>query len=112
MIRNIKRDKVVKKLADIAFGKSNDVLKLVICDPESILSELDQLDLTMLSEIKKAANGVIEIKLIDRLKALEALLKVTDSYDHVPENENKTDAFIRAIENAAMENGRRDAVED
>jgi hypothetical protein len=35
--------------------------------------DLDKLDLSLLSEVKRNEKGTVEIKLIDRLKALEQL---------------------------------------
>jgi hypothetical protein len=37
------------------------------------VEDLSQLDLSLLSEIKRSEKGMVEIKLIDRLRALEQL---------------------------------------
>lgn len=72
--RKIEGIDVLRKIADLAFGRANDAVKLVILDHER--EELDSLDLSLLSEVKRGSNGVIEIKLINRLEALELLAKL------------------------------------
>lgn len=60
---------VTRRLAELAFGKVNDCVKLAL--EEGV--ELDKLDLSLLSEVKRNDKGTVEIKLIDRLKVLEQL---------------------------------------
>ncbi len=66
---NIKPSDVHRRLAELAFGKANDCVKLAF-DPET---KVDKLDLSLLSEIKRNEKGTVEVKLVDRLKALEQL---------------------------------------
>lgn len=75
MAKKIKRQNVLEWLAEIAFGNSNDAVKLAFVDAEQDKERLDSLDLTMLSEIKRLQNGSVEVKLIDRIKVIELLLR-------------------------------------
>lgn len=60
-------------LRRLAFGEIQDAVKLLYADEVQILSELDQLNLYNVSEIKRPKGGGMEIKFFDRLKALEKL---------------------------------------
>ena len=65
----IRREDVTRRLAELAFGKANDCVRLALEDEP----RLDKLDLSLLSEVKRNDKGTVEIKLIDRLQALEQL---------------------------------------
>ena len=60
-----------KYLEKLCFGKPNDIVKLVLYNDSLTQYQLARLDLTAVSEIKKGKDGAFEIKLIDRIKALE-----------------------------------------
>lgn len=63
------REDVARRLAELAFGRANDCVRLVMEeDPQ-----LKKLDLSMLTELKRNDKGTVEVKLVDRLKALEQL---------------------------------------
>ena len=84
----IRRRDVTRRLAELAFGKANDCVRLALEDDPS----LDRLDLSLLSEVKRNDKGTVEIKLIDRLRALEQLALVAE--------EEKTDleSFLQALQ--------------
>ncbi len=65
----IQQRDVTRRLAELAFGKANDCVRLALEDTP----KLDKLDLSLLSEVKRNEKGTVEIKLIDRLRALEQL---------------------------------------
>lgn len=65
----LRRQDVARRLAELAFGKANDCVRLVL--EEGV--PLKKLDLSLLSEVKRNDKGTVEVKLIDRLKALEQL---------------------------------------
>ena len=67
--QEVRREDVIEALKRIAFGKANDCVRLVL-EPEV---EVQKLDLSLLAEIKRSDKGV-EVKLIDRVRALERLL--------------------------------------
>ena len=84
----IRRSDVTRRLAELAFGKANDCVRLALEDDPG----LDKLDLSLLSEVKRNDKGTVEIKLIDRLRALEQLALVAQ--------EEKTDleSFLQALQ--------------
>lgn len=85
---DIRQRDVTRRLAELAFGKANDCVRLALEDDPS----LDRLDLSLLSEVKRNDKGTVEIKLIDRLRALEQLALVAQ--------EEKTDleSFLTALQ--------------
>ena len=83
----IRRQDVTRRLAELAFGKANDCVRLALEDEPS----LDKLDLSLLSEVKRNDKGTVEIKLIDRLRALEQLAEVAE------EDSSDMDAFLQAL---------------
>ena len=68
----VSRADVTRRLAELAFGKANDCVRLALEDDP----QLGKLDLSLLSEVKRNDKGTVEIKLIDRLRALEQLAAV------------------------------------
>jgi len=85
---DIRRQDVTRRLAELAFGKANDCVRLAL---EEDLC-LDDLDLSLLSEIKRNEKGTVEIKLIDRLKALEQLAQTAG------EERMEMDDFLQALQ--------------
>ncbi len=90
---HIRREDVTRRLAELAFGKANDCVRLVLDDAP----KLEKLDLSLLSEIKHNEKGTVEIKLIDRLKALEQLAQAAGQEVADPEE------FLRALQNSTGE---------
>ena len=84
----IRRQDVTRRLAELAFGKANDCVKLAL--EENLC--LDDLDLSLLSEAKRNDKGTVEIKLIDRLRALEQLAQTAG------EEKTYVDAFLQALQ--------------
>ena len=84
----IRRQDVTRRLAELAFGKANDCVKLAL--EEDIC--LDDLDFSLLSEVKRNDKGTVEIKLIDRLRALEQLAQTAG------EEKTDMDAFLQALQ--------------
>ena len=72
---SLTRSDVARRLAELAFGRANDCVKLVLGEhaaPEG-------LDLSLLTELKRNDKGTLEIKLVDRLKALELLAGIAQN---------------------------------
>lgn len=65
----VTREDVARRLAELAFGKANDCVKLVLEDAPKV----GRLDLSLLSEVKRNDKGTVEVRLVDRLRALEQL---------------------------------------
>ena len=70
----IRREDVARRLAELAFGKVNDCVRLVLEDDPAV----DKLDLGQLCEIKRNEKGTVESKLVDRLRALEQLCQLAE----------------------------------
>ena len=81
------RADVARKLAELAYGKANDCATLVL-DPGA---DAGKLDLSLLSEVKRSEKGAVEVKLLDRLKALEMLTALTE------EGGEGMEEFLRAL---------------
>ena len=84
----IQRQDVTRRLAELAFGKANDCVRLALEDEP----RLDKLDLSLLSEVKRNDKGTVEIKLIDRLRALEQLAEVAE------EKSSGMETFLKALQ--------------
>ena len=84
----VSREDVVRRLAELAFGRANDCVKLVLEEGTS----LDKLDLSLLSEVKRNDKGTVEVRLIDRLRALEQLQLLAS------ENGSDVEAFLMALQ--------------
>ena len=69
------REDVARRLAELAFGKANDCVKLVLGEDPA----LDGLDLSLLTELKRNDKGTLEVRLVDRLRALEQLAALAQS---------------------------------
>ena len=83
----VSKEDVTRRLAELAFGKANDCVRLALEDQP----ELGKLDLSLLSEVKRNDKGTVEIKLIDRLRALEQLAEVAG------ENGEELERFLQAL---------------
>ena len=83
----IQRRDIQRRLGELAFGRANDCVKLALEDSPQV----DALDLSLLSEVKRSDRGAVEVKLIDRLRALEALSGVVGS------EEGEMKAFLQAL---------------
>ena len=66
----VRREDAVRRLAQLAFGRVNDAARLALHSAEA---DLETLDLSAVAELKVTDKGGVEVKLIDRIRALEAL---------------------------------------
>lgn len=89
----IRREDVTRRLAELAFGKANDCVRLALEDAP----RLDRLDLSLLSEVKRNDKGTVEIKLIDRLQALEQLAAAAET------EQTDMEDFLRALQGGGEE---------
>jgi hypothetical protein len=89
----IRREDVTRRLAELAFGKANDCVRLALEDDP----QLNRLDLSLLREIKRNEKGTVEIKLIDRLKALEQLALAAG------DDQSGAEAFLQALRESGEE---------
>ena len=88
----IRREDVIRKLAQLAFGSAADAVRLAL-KPER--SDLEALDLSAVAEFKVTDKGV-EMKLVDRIKALECLYNLLESGD-----DGGAEELYRVLEEAA-----------
>lgn len=84
----IKREDVARRLAELAFGRANDCVRLVLEGDAA----LEELDLSLLTEVKRNEKGTVEIRLVDRLKALEQLALMAQ------ESGADLESFLRALQ--------------
>ena len=70
----LRREDVLRRLAELANGQPNDCVRLALEE----LPDLKGLDLSLLSEIKRSDKGMVEIRLIDRVKVLERLAQAME----------------------------------
>lgn len=89
----VDRQDVTRRLAELAFGRVNDCVRLVLEESP----QLQELDLSLLSEVRRSDKGGVEIKLIDRLRVLEQLTRMTG------ENRTDMDAFLQALQGGEAE---------
>lgn len=85
---SVGRQDVARRLAELAFGKVNDCVRLVLEENPDI----KELDLSLLSEVRRSDKGGVEVRLIDRLRVLEQLAQMTG------ENRTDMDAFLQALQ--------------
>jgi len=69
------REDIARRLGELAFGKANDCVRLAL--EENVSAE--DLDLSLLTEVKRNEKGTVEIRLVDRLRALEQLSQMAQS---------------------------------
>ena len=86
-------EKARRQLRKWAFGKANDWVKLVL--DENV--DVGKLDLSMLTEFKRDKSGSIQVKLLDRLLAVEKLLELSDGGDETAAQ------FLQAILNGTAD---------
>lgn len=84
---DIRKADVARRLAELAFGRANDCVRLVLEQEPG----LEKLDLSLLSEVKRSEKGAVEVRLIDRLRALEQLSRMTG------EDEGELEEFLQAL---------------
>lgn len=89
----LRREDAVRRLAQLAFGRANDAVRLALgpkeVDPET-------LDLSAVAELKVTDKGGMEVKLVDRVRALEALHGLLEDTGGTGAEE-----LYRALEDAA-----------
>ena len=66
---------IARRLAELAFGNANDCVRLVLETDVNV----DGLDLSLLTELKRNDKGTLEVRLVDRLKALEQLANFAEA---------------------------------
>ena len=83
-------------LERLAFGNSNDAAYLVFSEELPSPTQISELDLFNVSEIKRVKGGGVEVKLFDRQKALEKMFDYANSSDSA----NSAVSFINALKSS------------
>lgn len=88
-------------LEDLAAGRHNDAVKLLLMSGELDAGSIDELELDQISELKRDGKGGIEIKFIDKLAVIRELnmLEQSDAREDADGN------FYAALDKAARELG-------
>ena len=100
MKRKIKREEIIERLRKLTESRSNDIVKLVFTNSQEDLQSVDDMDLTLLTEIKRNEKGAVEIKLINKFDVLKFLIDLTEGVDCDSSN---LDNFIRALDKPSKE---------
>ncbi len=87
---------VAEGLRKLAFGDINDAVRLAFSEELPSPQELEGMNLLNISEIKRVKGGGVEIKIFDRLKALERLY----DYAHAGENGAVAASLLAALTEA------------
>ena len=96
--KEISRGEVLQELKKIALSRPNAAIELAYMDrPER--RTIQRLDLSAVSEFKRNSAGAVEIRFIDRVKALQVLCEALDGGG----DGEQTDEFFRALEEAGGE---------
>lgn len=82
------QEDVARRLAELAFGRANDCVRLVLEENAPI----EGLDLSLLTELKRNDKGTVEVQLVDRLKALEQLANLAHSQG------TDLESFLKALQ--------------
>ena len=94
---------LMRHMERLAGGRVNDTVKLAFLDGERV-DEIDNLDLSALTEFKRSGNGTVEIKLMDRVAVLEKIAAMLEQRE-----EDEADAFLQALERSGDQNAGAEA---
>ena len=92
------RERVLQRLGELAFGRANDVVKLALLEEAELQERIDELDLSVLAEFRRGDKGV-EIKVVDRVKALEELFGLLDGGKS---EQDKAEQFFQALKDSTQ----------
>ena len=89
----LRREDVLRRLAQLAFGRANDAARLALSPGEV---DPGALDLSAVAEMKVTDKGGVEVKLVDRVRALETLFGLLEE-----NGGGGAEELYRALEDAA-----------
>ena len=95
--KEVRREDIVEALKKIAFGRANHGVELAYLE-KATPQRVQRMDLSAVAEFKRSANGAVEVKFVDRVKALGVLYEMLGSG-----GEDETEEFLRALEQAGEE---------
>ena len=88
-----RREDALRRLAQLAFGRANDAVRLALRPGEA---DPAALDLSAVAEFKITDKGGVEVKLVDRVRALETLCRLLEN-----SGGGGAEELYRALEDAA-----------
>ena len=88
----VRREDAVRRLAELALGRASDASALAL-SPERESRNVAKMDLSAVSEFRVTDKGGVEIRFLDRVKALEALCVLLERQ----EGEAGAEAFLQAL---------------
>lgn len=91
---NVQR-KILRGYGKLAFGGISDAVRLMFCE-EANAEDIQQMDLFNVAEIKRPKGGGMEIKFVDRLKALQCMEQMSG------EKETGQGTFYQALEKSVQ----------
>lgn len=104
MQKDIANSDIARRAARLAFGKTNDIVKLLFLEPGE-RDQIDAMNLGLVSEVKRSDKGAIEVKLVNRLDILKFIAGLlSEAEDGV----NGAAGFFAAIDKAAERLGERE----
>lgn len=89
----LRREDALRRLAQLAFGRANDAARLALAPREV---DPGGLDLSAVAELKVTDKGGVEVKLVDRVRALETLCGLLEE-----NGGGGAEELYRALEDAA-----------
>lgn len=89
----LRREDALRRLAQLAFGRANDAARLAL-SPREV--DPGDLDLSAVAELKVSDKGGVEVKLVDRVRALETLCGLLGESGN-----GGAEELYRALEDAA-----------
>ncbi|MBR1591650.1 MAG: terminase small subunit [Ruminococcus sp.] len=94
-IRNVLSNSgsIISGLKRLAYGNCSDAVYLAFSEELPPPDVIAKLDLFNVSELKRQKSGVVEIKFCDRLKALEKLYEIENSFS----DKNRAEDLINAL---------------
>ena len=95
--KEVRQEDVIEALKKIAFGKANHGVELAYLE-KATPQRVQRMDLSAVAEFKRGANGAVEVKFVDRVKALSVLYEMLGSG-----GEDETEEFLQALEQAGEE---------
>ena len=95
-----RREEILREMRRICLAPANDAVRLAYLREEEA-ERIGELDLSALREFKRSGTGGVEIRLHDRLEALERLAALLEEGS----GERNGSAFLRALEQEGGKDG-------
>ena len=95
--KEVRREDIIEALKKIAFGRANHGVELAYLE-KATPQRVQRMDLSAVAEFKRNGNGTVEVKFVDRVKALSALYDMLGGGDA-----DEAAEFLEALEQAGEE---------